>query len=82
MRTILLAATAALALPAALHAAPTLADRADTSLESDPLAWDFVEGITPEGGPRPAGTEAEARGRAWAVRWLKAHGFANVAVEP
>lgn len=49
---------------------------------TDTLAWDFVAGITTEVGPRQAGTEAEARGRAWAVTWLKANGFANVAVEP
>ena len=46
------------------------------------LAWDFVEGITTEVGPRQAGTEAEARARAWATAWLRAKGFANVADEP
>ncbi|MCT2559802.1 M20/M25/M40 family metallo-hydrolase [Tsuneonella sp. YG55] len=55
---------------------------ADAARADDALAWDFVEGITTEVGPRQAGTEAEARGRAWAVKWLKAHGFARVAVEP
>lgn len=55
---------------------------ADLALASDTLAWDFVEGITTEVGPRQAGTEAETRGRAWAVRWLKAQGFANVTDEP
>ena len=63
-------------------AAPTLAEQADEAIESDTIAWDFVEGITTEVGPRQAGTEAEARGRDWAVKWLKANGFANVAVEP
>ena len=62
--------------PAALNA------RADSALEEDRLAWDFVEGITTEVGPRQAGTEAEARGRTWAMRWLRANGFANVADEP
>ncbi len=63
-------------------ASPALADTADEALTGDTLAWDFVEGITTEVGPRQAGTEAEARGRVWAVNWLKANGFANVADEP
>ena len=67
---------------AAVAQTPTLETQADTALESDTFAWDFVEGITTEVGPRQAGTEAEARGRAWAVAWLKAKGFANVADEP
>jgi carboxypeptidase Q len=45
------------------------------------VAWDIVEGLTTEVGPRQAGTEAEARARAWAVRKLKALGFANVRSE-
>lgn len=73
----LLVSTAAFAAPP-----PTLAGIADEALEKDELAWDFVEGITTEVGPRQAGTEAEARGRAWAVDWLKANGFARIAVEP
>ena len=80
------------ALAALLAAAPlaattvpppaTVAEAADRALEGDTLAWDFVEGITTEVGPRQAGTEAEKRGRDWAVAWLEAKGFANVAVEP
>lgn len=61
---------------------PTLEAVADGALKADGIAWDFVEGITTEVGPRQAGTEAEARGRAWAVAWLKDKGFANVADEP
>lgn len=68
--------------PAALHAAPDLAETADIALESDTFAWDFVEGITTEVGPRQAGTEAEKRGREWAMTWLRKHGFENVADEP
>ena len=49
---------------------------------SDTIAWDFVEGLTTEVGPRMAGTEAEARARAWASAWLKDNGFVNVAIEP
>jgi hypothetical protein len=55
---------------------------ADGALEQDTIAWDFVEGITTEVGPRQGGTEAEVRGRQWAVEWLKAQGFANVTDEP
>lgn len=44
--------------------------------------YDIVEGLTTEVGQRLAGTEAEARARDWAVRKLKALGFANVHVEP
>lgn len=78
-------AALSLAVPAAAHlkeVPPPLAQVADEALASDRLAWDFVEGITTEVGQRQAGTEAEARGRAWAVQWLKARGFQNVADEP
>jgi hypothetical protein len=80
-------ATAALIIAAPLAAeahsdAPSLQDIASQALESDAYAWDFVEGVTTEVGPRQAGTEAETRGRKWAIEWLNAHGFANVADEP
>ena len=61
---------------------PAHADRVDEALEGDTIAWDFVEGITTEVGPRMPGTEQEARGRVWAMEWLRANGFANVADEP
>ncbi|TAD77120.1 MAG: M20/M25/M40 family metallo-hydrolase [Sphingomonadales bacterium] len=61
---------------------PALEKAAGAALERDTHAWDFVEGITTEVGPRQAGTEAEARGRAWAMQWLAAKGFVNVADEP
>lgn len=82
-----LLATAALIIAAPLAAeahsdAPSLQNVASQALESDTYAWDFVEGVTTEVGPRQAGTEAEARGRKWAVEWLNARGFANVADEP
>lgn len=84
-RTLIALAALALAVPAAAETPPlrlTLEQAADDALHHDGHAWDFVEGITTEVGPRQAGTEAEARGRAWAVQWLKAKGFANVADEP
>lgn len=85
MKTSLIALAAlSLAIPAmATTPMPmTLEQQADMALTSDALAWDFVEGITTEVGPRQAGTEAERRGREWAMRWLTRNGFANVADEP
>ncbi len=78
-------AALSLAVPAAANVTPTvptLEEVADRAHSSDRYAWDFVEGITTEVGPRQAGTEAEKRGREWAVQWLKAQGFRNVADEP
>ena len=60
---------------------PEVAKLRDQALKDD-YAYDIVEGLTTEVGPRLAGTEAEARARDWAVRKLKAMGFANVRVEP
>ncbi|MFK4003784.1 M20/M25/M40 family metallo-hydrolase [Qipengyuania sp. NPDC077563] len=71
-----------IALAALSLSVPAAADRADQALESDTIAWDFVEGITTEIGPRMPGTEQEARARVWALDWLRANGFANVANEP
>ncbi len=45
------------------------------------VAYEIVEGLTTEVGPRHAGTEAEARARDWSVRKLKALGFSNVRIE-
>lgn len=82
IRTLAALGAMTLAIPAFANPLPTLAEAADAAHRGDTIAWDFVEGITTEVGPRQAGTEAEARGRAWAVAWLKANGFANVADEP
>jgi carboxypeptidase Q len=45
------------------------------------VAWNIVEGLTTEVGPRLAGTEAESMARIWAVGKLKALGFSNVRSE-
>ena len=76
------AALALLATPALAQSPDPLAAAADRALDEDRLAWDFVEGITTEVGPRQAGTEAEARGRRWAMDWLARNGFVNIADEP
>ncbi len=52
----------------------------DAALKDD-YAWDITEGLTTEVGQRMAGTEAEARARAWSVAKLKAMGFANVRID-
>ncbi|MFC0204895.1 M20/M25/M40 family metallo-hydrolase [Novosphingobium soli] len=44
-------------------------------------AWEIVEGLTTEIGPRPAGSEAEDRARDWGAAKLEALGFRNVRVE-
>ena len=81
----LLAVAALFLSPAAAIPPPPLPDPAaelrDAALE-DELAWELVEGLTTEVGPRLAGTEAEERARDWAVRRLTELGFANVHVEP
>ncbi len=51
------------------------------ALESD-LAYEIVESLTTEIGPRLAGSDAEARARAWGVAKLRSLGFQNVRVEP
>lgn len=50
--------------------------------ETDTVAWDIVEGLTTEIGPRLAGSDAEARARDWAKAKLTALGFTHVAIEP
>jgi hypothetical protein len=80
-----LVSTTMLAMPAQASTVPppvSVEAAADYALEEDVWAWHFVEGITTEVGPRQAGTEAEKRGRDWAVAWLKMAGFRNVADEP
>ena len=84
MKTLFLAA--ALSYPAIALAQTAPADQAaalrDRALNSDTVAWEILEGLTTEIGPRQAGTEAEARARDWAIRHLTALGFSNVHVEP
>ena len=86
-----------LALPSLAFATPPLVDRPpplappvgdlaaslrDAALQDDGVAWDVLEGLTTEVGPRLAGTPAEERARVWAVRKLTELGFSNVHVEP
>ena len=60
---------------------PAIAALRDAALQ-DEVAWDIVEGLTTEIGPRLAGTPDEARARVWGKAKLEALGFANVRIEP
>lgn len=60
---------------------PPLPPTAAQSAQSDTLAYEIVEGLTTEIGPRQGGTEAEQRARDWSVAKLKSLGFANVREE-
>ena len=82
MKKLFLLAFALPSLAVAQPAPDQAAALRDQALRGDTLAWDIVEGLTTEVGPRQAGTEAEARARDWAVRRLTALGFSNVRVEP
>ncbi|MCL6740243.1 M20/M25/M40 family metallo-hydrolase [Sphingomonas sp. RB56-2] len=88
VRSFVAAALLAAASPisAQVHASPLVdpkvASLRDLALDRDQHAWDIVEGLTTEVGPRLAGTQAEARARDWAVTRLTAMGFANVRIEP
>ena len=64
--------------PAQIRTANALIDKA----LKDDTAWNFVEALTTEIGPRLAGSSDERRARDWAVARLKAIGFNNVHIEP
>ena len=70
-----------------LVAAPALADPAtairlrDQAL-TDSTAYDVLESLTTEIGPRPAGSPAQMRARDWALAKMKALGFTNIHAEP
>lgn len=86
MKKLLLAAAAlpltlSFASPATAQIAPAEVERLRDAALQDDLAWEITEGLTTEVGPRLAGTEAEARARAWAVEKLTSLGFSNVRVD-
>jgi carboxypeptidase Q len=58
----------------------TLQSLVKHAFESD-VAYNIVEGLTTEVGPRLAGSLKEAEARVWAVAKLEALGFQNVRVE-
>ena len=77
------------ALAASALTFPALAQRAvdpgveklrDAALKDD-VAWNIVEGLTTEIGPRPDGSPQQAKAREWGVTKLKSLGFKNVRIE-
>ena len=71
--------SAALAQPTP-EQAQTAAMLRDQALESD-LAWEIVESLTTEIGPRLGGSEAEARARLWGAALGEELGFDRVSIE-
>ena len=67
--------------PAAATVDPAIATLRDAALKDD-VAYDIVEGLTTEIGPRPDGSPQQERARQWSVAKLKALGFKNVRIEP
>jgi Zn-dependent M28 family amino/carboxypeptidase len=53
----------------------------DTALDSD-LAYEIVESLTTDIGPRLAGSDDEARARGWGARLGEELGFDRVSIEP
>jgi len=90
IRTVLLAAPLALTAAGAhgqaerfeipADALETARELRDAGLQSN-HAYDIVESLTTEIGPRFAGTPADARAQAWGVALLNELGFENVRVE-
>lgn len=60
---------------------PQIQSLIEAALKSD-VGYSVVESLTTEIGPRLAGSDAEARARAWGVEKLKDLGFENVRIEP
>jgi hypothetical protein len=79
-----------LALSASLMAMPALAQSPSVSTAAkirdaalgDPVAYDVLESLTTEIGPRLAGSPAAERARDWGLAKMKALGFQNVHAEP
>jgi Zn-dependent M28 family amino/carboxypeptidase len=76
-------AASALAFPAAAQQVqldPAVGKLRDAALKDD-VAWDIVEGLTTEIGPRPEGSPQQAKAREWGAAKLKSLGFKNVRIE-
>jgi hypothetical protein len=73
-------AVAALAMPSFAGSVETAAQLRDKAL-TDTTAWNILETLTSEVGPRPIGSASYDRSRDWAVAKLKALGFTNVHAE-
>jgi len=66
----------------AVRADPQKAARLRDAALADDTAWQVLESLTTEVGPRPAGSPAAARARDWGLAKLAALGFSNIHVEP
>jgi Zn-dependent M28 family amino/carboxypeptidase len=67
---------------ASAWADPATAVRLRDQALTDSTAYDVLESLTTEIGPRPAGSPAQMRARDWALAKMKALGFTNVHAEP
>lgn len=54
----------------------------DRATAGGSLAWELIESLTTDIGPRPVGSPAMEQARDWALARMKALGFANVHAEP
>ncbi|MGA7711355.1 MAG: M28 family peptidase [Rhizomicrobium sp.] len=70
-----------IAVPASADDLQTAAALRDKAL-ADSTAWNTLESLTTEIGPRMVGSPAALRARDWAVAKFKALGFTNIRVEP
>ena len=85
---VVLAAIGFVFIPAVAQEAPALTDAQAKNVErliekglKDDLAWEVLESLTTEIGPRLPASPAEARARDWGVAKLKKLGFENVRIE-
>ena len=67
---------------ASAMADPATAARLRDQALGDPTAYQILESLTTEIGPRPAGSPQAMRARDWGLAQMKALGFTNVHVEP
>lgn len=74
-------AAAMMVLPLRAEGVETAAALREAAL-ADGTAWELLESLCYEIGPRPVGSPAASHARDWAVAKLKALGFANIKVEP
>ena len=68
--------------PGSAEALPDTAARLRDRALSGSGAYDILESLTTENGPRPAGSPAFARAKDWAIAKMTSLGFKNVHAEP
>ena len=75
-------ATASIAAQAADPSVPPVVQRLQRAALEDARAYATLRSLTEEASPRFAGSEGDVKGVEWALRTLRAQGFANVRAEP